>query len=442
MTIPQRICLSFFIVITVGTLFLMLPISLSSGEWNNPITALFTATSAVCVTGLSIVDVGKFYSFWGQLFLVILVQIGGLGYMTISTFLLILLGKKFRLKQKVAMQQSWDQEQLGNVIPLLKSILAITVLFELTGVFLLMLIFIPENGFSQGLWSAIFHSINSFNNAGFGLYSDSFMRYVDNPLVNFTVMSLIIFGGLGYQVIMEMYMWVSDRLQKKRICPVFSLHYKVVTNTTLFLIIIGFFTLFLAEYHNHQTIADFTWQNKILATLFQAITPRTAGFNTLDISQMTNSGLLIIIALMFLGASPGGTGGGVKTTTTRILLNSTRAAFQGKDEVLCYQRQIPTGLIIKAIGAVFGSAVVIVIATVIISMIEKIDLIQVLFEVVSAFATVGLSTGITASLKLPSILVLIATMYIGRVSILLFMAAIFGDSKSSSIQYPEENLLV
>ncbi|MGL6280959.1 MAG: potassium transporter TrkG, partial [Microcoleaceae cyanobacterium] len=153
MTIAQRICLSFLLVITVGTLFLMLPISLSSSEWGNPITALFTATSAVCVTGLSVVDVGKFYSFWGQLFLVILVQIGGLGYMTISTFLLILLGKKFRLKQKVAMQQSWDQEQLGNVVPLLKSILAITILFELTGVFLLMLVFVPENGFSNGLWS-------------------------------------------------------------------------------------------------------------------------------------------------------------------------------------------------------------------------------------------------------------------------------------------------
>jgi len=442
MTIPQRICLSFLLVITVGTLFLTLPISLSSGEWGNPITALFTATSAVCVTGLSVVDVGKFYSFWGQLFLVILVQIGGLGYMTISTFLLILLKKKFRLKQKVAMQQSWDQEQLGNVVPLLKSILAITVLFELTGVFLLMLVFVPENGFYQGLWSAIFHSINSFNNAGFGLYSDSFIRYVHNPIINFTVMGLIVFGGLGYQVIMEMYNWMSDRLQKKRICPVFSLHYKVVTSTTIFLIIIGLLTLLVAESHNPNTIANFNWGDKIMTSLFQSITPRTAGFNTVDIGKMTNSGLLILIALMFLGASPGGTGGGIKTTTTRILLNSTKAAFQGKDEVLCYQRQIPTGLIIKAIGAVFGSAVVIVIATVIISMIEKIDLIKILFEVVSAFATVGLSTGITASLKLPSILVLIATMYIGRVSILLFMAAVFGDSKSSSIQYPEENLLV
>lgn len=442
MTIPQRICLSFLLVITVGTLFLMLPISLSSGEWNSPITALFTATSAVCVTGLSVVDVGKFYSFWGQLFLVILVQIGGLGYMTISTFLLILLRKKFRLKQKVAMQQSWDQEQLGNVVPLLKSILAITILFELTGVFLLMLVFVPENGFYQGLWSAIFHSINSFNNAGFGLYADNLIRYVHNPIINFTVMGLIVFGGLGYQVIMEMYSWMSDRLQRKKICPVFSLHYKVVTSTTIFLIFIGLLTLLIAEYNNPNTIANFNWGDKIMTSLFQSITPRTAGFNTVDIGKMTNSGLLILIALMFLGASPGGTGGGVKTTTTRILLNCTKAAFQGKDEVLCYQRQIPNSLIIKAIGVVFGSALLVVISTATIAMMEKIDLIKVLFEVVSAFGTVGLSTGITASLTIPSDLVLIATMYIGRVSVLLFMAAIFGDSKSSSIQYPEENLLV
>jgi trk system potassium uptake protein TrkH len=235
---------------------------------------------------------------------------------------------------------------------------------------------------------------------------------------------------------------MSDRLQRKRICPVFSLHYKVVTSTTIFLIIIGLLTLLVAESHNPNTIANFNWGDKIMTSLFQSITPRTAGFNTVDIGKMTNSGLLILIALMFLGASPGGTGGGIKTTTARILLNSTKAAFQGKDEVLCYQRQIPNSLIIKAIGVVFGSALLVVISTAVIAMMEKIDLIKVLFEVVSAFATVGLSTGITASLSTPSELVLIATMYIGRVSVLLLMAAIFGDSKSTSIQYPEENLLV
>ena len=227
MTVPRTICLGFLAVITAGAILLAMPFSTSDGTWSDPVTALFTSTSAVCVTGLSVVDVGKYYSFWGQVCLVALVQVGGLGYMTATTFLLLLLGRKFGLKDKVALQQSLDKAGLAGVVQLVKSILATTVLFELTGVFLLLLVFVPKFGFYEGLWSSVFHSINAFNNAGFSLYSDSLMGYVDSPLVNFVITILIIFGGIGYQVIMEMYLWTRDRLSKSHACIIFPLNFKV-----------------------------------------------------------------------------------------------------------------------------------------------------------------------------------------------------------------------
>ena len=194
MTVARTICQSFIAVILIGTILLMLPISMSDGNWSHPVTALFTATSAVCVTGLSVVDVGTYYSFWGQLFLLLLVQIGALGYMTATTILLLLLGRRFRLKEKVALQQSLEQVGLAGVEPLIKSILATTIIFEMTGLLLLLLVFVPIYGFQEGLWYAVFHSVNAFNNAGFSLYSNGFVQYVKSPLLTFVITGLIIFG--------------------------------------------------------------------------------------------------------------------------------------------------------------------------------------------------------------------------------------------------------
>lgn len=216
MTVSRTICLGFLAVITVGTLLLMLPISTSDGSWSNPLIALFTATSAVCVTGLSVVDVGTFYSFWGQMFLVLLVQVGGLGYMTATTLLLLLLGRKFGLREKIAIQQSLDQPGLSGVVELVRSIIAMTLIIEISGIFLLMLVFVPDYGIERGLWLSIFHSVNSFNNAGFGLFRDNLIQYVRSPLVNLIVPVLIILGGIGYEVIMEAYLWVRDRYHRDR----------------------------------------------------------------------------------------------------------------------------------------------------------------------------------------------------------------------------------
>lgn len=443
MTIARTICLGFLAVIAIGTFLLMMPFATSSGTWNDPLVALFTATSAVCVTGLVVVDTGSYFSFWGQLIIALLIQIGGLGYMTTTTFLILLLGRKFDLRQKFAIKESFDRPLLQGSSNLIRSIIATTLIFEITGIVLMLPVFSNDYGVIQGLWLSIFHSISAWNNAGFGLFADSLVRYHSSVVINLVVPSLVIFGGIGYQVIIELYLWLDNRWQGKRARFCFSLNFKVVTSTTLILLFLGIIGIWLSEINNPNTLGDFNLQNQFLAAWFQSTITRTAGFNTIDIGKMTIAGLFLTMGLMFIGASPSGTGGGIKTTTLRILFNCTRSVLEGKEEVVLYQREVPNPLLLKAVAVVFGSATSIVLATMIISVVDsQLDLIQILFEVISAFATVGLSTGITASLSSVSQLVIIFTMYTGRVGILLLIAAIIGEPRPTSIQYPQENLLV
>ncbi|MBW4668817.1 MAG: TrkH family potassium uptake protein [Cyanomargarita calcarea GSE-NOS-MK-12-04C] len=443
MTVSRTICFGFLAVIMVGTICLVMPFSSSSGTWNDPIVALFTSTSAVCVTGLSVVDPGTYFSFWGQFFIALLAQIGGLGYMTTTTFLILLIGKRFDLRQKVAIQQALDRRGMSGSRQIISSIIATTLIFEITGTFLLLPAFVPKYGWDQGLWLAIFHSINAWNNAGFSLFKDNLIGYQSSPLVVFTITGLIVFGGIGYQVILEMYIWLRDRILKKQVKSVFSLDFKVATTTTVILLIFGTIAFFVIELRNKATFGILGFSDQLLIAWFQSVTPRTAGFNTIDIGKMTNAGLFITIALMFIGASPGGTGGGIKTTTLRVLTSCTKSILQGKEEVLLYQRRIAFSLILKAVGVFVGSFATVIISTILISLTDpKLPFIQILFETVSAFATVGLSTGITGSVTTAAKLILIVTMYIGRVGILLLMSAILGDPRPTRIHYPEENLLV
>ncbi|OKH26872.1 ATPase [Hydrococcus rivularis NIES-593] len=443
MTISRTICLGFLAVITVGTLLLIFPFSTSDGSWNNPIVALFTATSAVCVTGLAVVDTGTYFSFWGQLIILLLAQVGGLGYMTITTFLMLLIGRKFDLQQRFAIQESFDRPFILGSQNLIRSIIAMTLIFEITGIFLMLYPFSRDYGLEQGLWLSIFHSVSAWNNAGFSLFKDSLIGYRSSPIINLTITGLIIFGGIGYQVIIELYSWLTEKCQRKKARFVFSLNLKVVVSTTIILLGLGTITLFFAELRNDGTFVDLNLQEKLLAAWFQSVTSRTAGFNTVDIGKMTVEGLFITMILMFIGASPSGTGGGIKTTTLRVISSCTRSVLRGDEEVILYQRKVPYPLILKAIAVVFGSVITIFIATLIISYIENnLNALAILFEVISAFATVGLSMGITASLSPLSQLVIVAVMYIGRVGIIILIAAIIGDPRPSVIQYPEENLLV
>lgn len=444
MTVSRTICAGFFALIAIGTLLLMLPLSTVSGQWNSFVTALFTSTSAVCVTGLVVEDTGSYYSLFGQVVIVLLLQVGGLGYMTANTFLLLLLGRRFGLREKLAIQQSLDLAGMSDSLKLVQSIIAMTLIVELTGIFCLIPVFWADHGPMESLWLATFHSLSAFNNAGFGLFPDSLMSYATSIPIHLVIPLLIIIGGIGYQVIMEAYLAGRDRLLGRRERVVFSLNFKIVTSTTLFLLIISTL-IFLGVEVPHP---DYDWANlslgdRVLFAWSEAVMPRTAGFNTVDYGKMNALGLFVTIALMLVGASPGSTGGGIKTTTLRILFSSTKAVLEGKEEVLCYQRQIPVSLILKAVGVVFGSTTTIIMVTLAIAATNgEIPFVNILFEVVSAFATVGLSTGITASLSLLGKLLIVATMYIGRVGVLIFMAALLGDPKPTTVHYPEENLLV
>ncbi|MEO1004496.1 MAG: TrkH family potassium uptake protein [Cyanobacteria bacterium J06638_38] len=443
MTIARTICVGFLALIVMGTVLLMMPFATVSGTWNSFIVALFTSTSAVCVTGLAVVDTGSDFSFWGQLIILFLIQVGGLGYMMTTTFLILLLGRKFDLRQKFAIQESFDRPFLQGSSNLVRSIIATTLIFEITGIFLLLQTFVPEYGWNQGLWYAIFHSISAWNNAGFSLFSDSLVAYRSSVAVNLIIPALVIFGGIGYQVIIEMYLWLINKIQRKseRFC--FSLNFKVVVSTTVLLLVVGTAAFFLTELNNSATLATLSLQDKFLAAWFQSMSTRTAGFNSIDLGNMTTAGLFITMGFMFIGASPSGTGGGIKTTTFRIMYNSTKSVLQGKNEVILYQREVPSTLILKAVAVVFGTAASIVFVTVLIASIDtQFNFLQILFEVISAFATVGLSTGITSSFAVASKFILVFAMYVGRVSILILIAAIIGDPRPSTLQYPEENLLV
>lgn len=443
MSTARTICLGFLGVILVGAVLLILPLATSDRTWDNVITALFMATSAVCVTGLAVIDPGTHYSLFGQGILLLLLQIGGLGYMTATTFLLLLIGRRFSLREKVTLQQSLDTTGIRNGVPLVKSIISVTLLLESLGLLLLMLEFGQKFGWGKGLWLSLFHSVSAFNNAGFSLFPDNLIGYVHSPLVNVTITSLVIVGGIGYQVILEVYLWILSKVKRSRAKFCFSLNSKVAVSTTAILLVAGTMGLWLAEFRNPRTLADLSSGEQLLAAWFQAVTTRTAGFNTIDNGALNLPALFLTIVLMFIGASPGGTGGGIKTTTLRVLTNCTRTALQGEEEVHIYNREVPGVLILKAIGVVVGSLFTVMVSTILMLVTEpEIDFVKILFEVVSAFSTVGLSTGITAQISWLGQLNLITTMYIGRVGVLLLISAIFGETRRKLVKYPEETLLV
>lgn len=283
-------------------------------EWavGKSLVALFTSTSAVCVTGLIVVDTGSYFSPIGQGVILLLIQIGGLGYMTANTLLILLLGRRLKLRDRLAIQQSMDNAELAGSGSLVLSIITVTLVVEITGIFCLYPTFSQDFGQGRSLWLSIFHSISAFNNAGFSLFEDSLIAYALNPWLNIVITALVIIGGIGYQVIMEMFTWLRDRLQGNRSRRTFSLHYKIVTSTTMALLALGTVAFFATEFSNAATLGESSTSGKLLMAWFQSVIARTAGFNTIDIGAMGNASLFIMIALMFVGASPGSTGAASK----------------------------------------------------------------------------------------------------------------------------------
>ncbi len=478
----QTICAFFALAIAIGAFFLWLP--LSQVAWQpgrSVLVALFTSTSAVCVTGLGMVDTGTYFTPLGQLIILILIQLGGLGYMAATSFLVLLVGRvslRDRMTTQEAVGNTLGQ---GGVRRFALSIVFVTLFFEGLGALGLAMTFIPDLGWQQGLWSALFHSISAFNNAGFSLNADSLTPYQDNFWVNFITMTLIVAGGIGYNVILVCYNWilgsllqlaevslrilerfslrsqqptmatalgrfnqVLDRWEAHYTPPRLSLSFKIALQFSLFLILSGTVFIFIIEATNAATLAPLSPLTQALAACFQSVTTRTAGFNTIDIGSLRSPTLLFFIVLMFIGASPGGTGGGIKTTTAAALISCTYAVLRGNHTFVLFGRSIAPNLIYKSLGILVGSILLITGGTTLILLIEgdRFGFDVLLFEVVSAYATVGLSAVGTNNLNGLSQAVLIPVMYCGRVGLLLLVSALNNKRNNQLLKYPEETVLI
>ena len=430
----QIIILGFIAVILIGALLLMLPVSSKAGIITPFNEALFTSTSAVCVTGLVVQDTATYWSWFGQGIILVLIQIGGLGVITIAVSFALLSGRKISLMQRSVMQEAISAPKVGGIVRLTGFVLKGTFLVEFTAAFIMMPVFVKDFG-AKGIWMAIFHSISAFCNAGFDLMGTenvkyaSLTSYISHPLINITIMLLIIIGGIGFLT------W-EDILKNKYRIKSYRMQTKVILTTSLLLILFPAFFFFFRDF------ADMPMKERIFSSLFQAVTPRTAGFNTVDLTTMTEDGLGIVIALMLVGGSPGSTAGGMKTTTLAVLIANTLACFRRKEDAQMFGRRIENSTVKNAatifmmyIVFFFGGAIVI-------SAVEDLSFSTCLFETASAIGTVGLTLGITPGLGVISQIILMILMFLGRVGgLTLIYAALSGNGKKIS-KLPQEKMMV
>ncbi len=431
------VLLSFLITILLGTFLLSLPIATVEGNNTTLTGALFTATSATCVTGLVVYETGTHFTKFGQVIILLLFQIGGLGIMTISTSFAILMGQKLSLRGESIMQNVIEETNRFNMLRLIRNIVLVTLIFEAIGSILLYNVFRPQyTNTSNALFSAVFHSISSFCNAGFSLFSDSFMGYKGNWILNFTVMILIVFGGIGFSVLVDLKKNIIKKFRPVR----FSLHTKLILTVTIFLIILGFVLFFITEY-NHS-MAGYSMQERLLGSLFQSVTSRTAGFNTVDTSQFSNSSSLVSIFLMFIGASPGSTGGGIKTTSFAIIFLTVVAIVFGNKDVVVFKRKIHDNLIRRVLALIAISASLLFFVILVLMMVEPFSFIHLAFEAFSAFGTVGLSMGVTPYLSDAGRMLIVILMYFGRVGPLTLIFALSKTKMQDGFSYAEEKVSV
>ncbi len=439
LTYTQIIALGFFLIILTGGILLTLPISSRSGEFTPFLNALFTATSATCVTGLVVYDTFTHWSLFGQIVIICMIQIGGIGFMTIITMLSIFLKRKIGLNERKLLMQSAGSIQIGGVVALILRIIKGTIIFEGIGAILLSIRFIPEMGFVRGIYNAIFHAISAFCNAGFDLMGrfeqfSSLTRYSDDILVNLTIMSLIVIGGIGFIV------W-SDVIKFKFNLKKYELHSKIVLTATASLIIVGALVFFVFESKN-GVLANSSIKESILVSLFQSVTPRTAGFNTINWADITQGTSLFTIFLMLVGGSPGSTAGGMKTTTLVVLIMSAVASSRQQNGITIFKRKLD-GETVKQASAVFTLYFMgFLIGSMLLCYFESSSALAIMFEVSSAIGTVGSSMGLTTTLCAASKVVIIILMYAGRVGALTLMLTLSAKKKTAPIERPTEKILV
>ncbi len=438
---PARfLAIGFFLLILVGTTLLNLPIASIDGNSVGFIDALFTSASAVCVTGLIVVNTAAHWTFFGKLIILILIQIGGLGFMTMATLVALVLGRKITLKNRLILQEELNNLTLSGVVKLTKYVLYSTFLIEAVGAVILSFRFVPDFGFFKGIWFAIFHSISAFCNAGFDLIGNSMESYAGSFLVIMTMSILVVIGGIGFSVFINL----SQIIRMKKPLSRLSLHTKLTLVITGGLLIVGFLFIYLVEFTNPETLGSMTGIEKILSAIFQSVVPRTAGFNSIPMGSLRDASTFFIILLMFIGGSPGSTAGGIKTTTIGVVFLTIRSYIQGKEDVEIYKRRIPQRAINKAITIFMLGLSVCIVSTLLLSITEQASFIDVLFETVSAYATVGLSRGITADLTIFGRLLIIGNMFFGRLGPLTIAFALAERSKKRKgiYHFAEENINV
>ena len=432
----QAIIMSFATIILLGSFLLYLPYARPNGANMRYIDSLFTSTSAVCVTGLIVVDTGTAFSLVGKIFLLFLIQAGGLGIMTIAAFIQVSTGSEMSLYGRFSTAALLDQANIRNLYTIIKSIVLITFSFEAMGV----LLFYPSISkislrVGDALFSSLFHSVSAFCNAGFSLYSDSFMEARSNIGVNLTLIFLIVSGGIGFTVLLNL-LRRAAKGRNERI----TVQTRLVLLTTLFLILFGTVNIFLLE--KDALFRDYTHTERFLSSLFQSVTTRTAGFNTVDISLVRSRTMFLMSILMFIGASPGSTGGGIKTTTFFILVLSIITILRDQRFNTIFKRRIPYAVVNRAIAILVSAVGFIILGTLLLSISERFGFMQLYFETVSAFGTVGLSTGITPGLSDFGKIVIMLMMFIGRLGPLTLVLAIRNVQSTRLVTYPEERVMV
>ena len=455
LTVPQFTVVTGLLVVFLGTLLLATPLCSTSrvGIWE----ALFTATSAITVTGLSIIDIGVDLTAFGQVVLALMILTGGLGLMAITTFLQGFVMHGTALRRRLDRGQTLDEFGVGGVGSTFRAIILTALVVILLGALVLYnygFDDIPNRG--ERLWAAVFHSISAYNNAGFGLWSDSLERYNANPVVNGVVMVLIITGGLGWRVTSDL---ATQGFRRGRGRRRLSLHSRLVLRTSFLLIGFGTLGLAMTEWLNKGGVfIEMTWSERWMTALFESVTARTAGFTTVPLSleNITESGLLLLMTLMFIGASPGGTGGGIKTTTVAALMAATRSTLRGRDAVVIRNREIADKVVLRAVGITVASLLFVLTMALLISVSSNLNgedsftFLEMLFTCISAFATVGLDLGVTAELSRFGQAVLLLGMFVGRLGILLLLSAIWEAAtreqihiqRQNRVGYPREDLYV
>lgn len=431
------LCCGFALAILIGTVLLSLPVSSSSGRGIGLMNALFTSTSSVCVTGLSVISSAADLSLFGQIIQLLLIQVGGLGFMVFGTLLFMLVGRKITLRNRLLLSESMNTTRLSGLLRLIYWVFGLTLAIELCGAALLSIRLVPEFGPARGLFMSLFHAVSAFCNAGFDLFGDSLLSRANDPLIVLTTALMIILGGLGFTLMVDI---INNRRFSR-----FTVHTRLVLTVTGLLIVSGWLITLATEWSNPGTLGSLPPASRFMNALFQSITLRTAGFASISQKALRPATKVISMIFMFIGAAPASTGGGVKLTTFSVLCLMVTANAKGRDQALVFGHTVPKGTVQRAMSLFLIAFAVVLMDTVLLSLIEyRLDFIDVMFEAVSAFGTVGLSCDLTGQLSLAGRIVVIITMFIGRVGPLTLTLAIARrqNRNAEKIRYPEAGIMI